>query len=106
MRFNKPFLAHTLALCLGTVLLGAAAPDSFASGSTAVGSAQTGERAAYQRGKRLYQLKLGCDGCRFDGQSLNKKTAMSLTSGNDPLEELTADEKADLSVYLKRRFKL
>lgn len=96
-------LAPIIALCVVGMTLGMTASLSFASGSVVVGGAQTGDGAAYQRGKRLYNLKLACDGCVMDGKKLNKDSAMMLLE-NGVDRSLSSDEKHDVEVYLKRRF--
>ncbi len=78
---------------------------ALASGSDAVGHAQTGDKANYNLGKRVFAVKIACDSCSMPGFDLNKSSAQDLL---DKLSEanLLEQEQEALSVYLKRRFKL
>ena len=78
---------------------------ALASGSDAVGSAQTGDRADYNKGKRVYAVKIACETCPMAGKKLNKETAKSLLMGGLG-SNLTSKEQQALTVYLERRFRL
>ena len=89
------------------IILNLAGFSSFtcASGSDAVGSAKTGERAFYGLGKRIYSKKIVCKSCPLAGTKLNRDLAEKILNG-DSSANLTSKEQAALSVYLKRRFRL
>lgn len=78
---------------------------ALASGSDAVGAAQTGDRAAYALGKRVYATKIACSSCPMSGKSLNKESAMMMMSEGTGAN-LSSSEQHALEVYLKKRFKL
>ncbi len=78
---------------------------ALASGSDAVGAAQTGDRAAYNLGKRVYAVKIACESCPMAGKKLNKDTAKIMLMSDSKTDLTTSEEKA-LTIYLKRRFRL
>lgn len=90
---------------LAGVMLTAVSGVAFASGSDAVGAAQTGDRAAYNLGKRVLATKVICKACPMAGKKINKEAAVSLLK-NGSGAQLDTSEKKALKVYLERRFKL
>jgi hypothetical protein len=93
---TKVFISSVLALGSSWAL---------ASGSEAGGSAQTGDMAMYNAGKGVYATKFACGDCPLAGKPLNAELARGLLD-KKPAAQLSADESAALTVYLKRRFKL
>jgi hypothetical protein len=86
-------------------VLAMASSLAMASGSDGGSSAQTGDAAAYNMGKRVYATKLACSGCPMAGKELDAAAAKQLLS-TKPAVQMSADEEQALGVYLKRRFKL
>ena len=76
-----------------------------ASGSSAVGSAKTGDNAIYGQGKRVFAVKVACDSCSMPGLKLNKGSAKELLQ-KIPEIKLSSEDAQALSFYLKRRYKL
>lgn len=93
-----PLLIFTAAVAINT-------SPVLASGSDAVGQAQTGSGASYNQGKRVYATQLACEACPMAGQDLNTRSALNLLA-KLPESQLKENDKEALSVYLKRRFKL
>jgi hypothetical protein len=77
---------------------------SMASGTDGAAGAETGDTAAYNRGKAVFATKVACPSCPMPGKSLDAALARELTAKKPPA--LNADEARALDVYLKRRFKL
>ena len=98
-------IKNVLKCSLITVSLTAFSSFAFASGSDAVGSAQTGERAQYGLGKRVFSKKIVCKSCPMAGTKLNRDSAEKILS-DDAAANLTSKEQTALAVYLKRRFRL
>jgi hypothetical protein len=78
---------------------------ALASGSEGGGQAETGDTAAYNRGKSVYAEKFSCSACSMAGKSLDAGSARELLANKGGVS-LSAEEAAALDVYLKRRFKL
>ncbi len=87
------------------LILSAVSTVAFASGSDAVGAAQTGDRGAYNLGKRVLATKVICKSCPMAGKKINKSAAMSLLADGTGADLKPAEQKA-LRIYLERRFKL
>jgi hypothetical protein len=85
-------------------LLTLAAGLALASGNDGVGTAQTGDAAAYNLGKGVVSTKLVCRSCPLAGKTIDAAAARELL--NKKPVELTAQESAAVDLYLKRRFKL
>jgi hypothetical protein len=83
-------------------LIGGAA---FASGSEGFSQAPTSDTRLYNTGKGVYADKYSCGGCTLAGKSLNAELAKEILSGK-PKVDLSEDEQAALTVYLKRRFRV
>ena len=96
---------HSLLHITLAVALTWAASSSFASGSDAGGSAETGDAQAYNIGKGVYAQKLGCKSCPLAGKTLDQAAARDLVAGKGTAG-LSAEEQKALAVYLSRRFKL
>lgn len=79
--------------------------STFASGSDAVGSAQTGDRVYYGLGKRVYSKKIVCKSCPMAGTKLNRNSAEKILN-DDTVTSLSNKEQKALAVYLTRRFRL
>lgn len=100
MRLKKRLMLNLAALSFTTFT-----SLALASGSDAIGSAQTGATADYNKGKRIYAVKIACKTCPMSGKKLNKSVAQKLLNQGAGTS-LTAAENHSLQVYLKRRFKL
>lgn len=98
---NQKWLKYSIA----GVMLTAASSAAFASGSDAVGAAQTGDRAAYNLGKRVLATKVVCKACPMAGKKINRDAAESILNDGTGAQ-LNKSEKKALRIYLKRRFKL
>jgi hypothetical protein len=92
------------ALCAAAsaVLISGAA---LASGSEGFSQAPTNDTRLYNTGKGVYADKFSCASCPLAGKSLNAELAKEVLSGK-PKVELSEDEQAALTVYLKRRFRI
>jgi hypothetical protein len=91
-------IAFAVALLLGST-------GALASGSEGIGGGQTSDTALYNAGKGVYADKFACSACPLASKSLNASLAKEILSGT-PKVQLSADEQAAISVYLKRRFKI
>ncbi|HAG94383.1 MAG: hypothetical protein CMK83_13525 [Pseudomonadales bacterium] len=96
---------NKLSHCALILFMSMASSLALASGSDAVGHAQTGDKANYNLGKRVFAVKIACESCSMPGFDLNKSSAQELLQ-KLPQADLTSREQEAVSVYLKRRFKL
>jgi hypothetical protein len=78
---------------------------AFASGSESIAGGQTSDAALYNAGKGVYADKFACSACPLASKPLNSAVAKDVLNGT-PKVQLSADEQAAVSVYLKRRFKI
>jgi hypothetical protein len=78
---------------------------AFASGSESIAGGQTSDTALYNAGKGVYADKYACSACPLASKPLNSTVAKDVLNGT-PKVQLSADEQAAVSVYLKRRFKI
>jgi hypothetical protein len=78
---------------------------AFASGSESIAGGQTSDTALYNAGKGVYADKFACSACPLVSKPLNSTVAKDVLNGT-PKVQLSADEQAAVSVYLKRRFKI
>ncbi len=76
-----------------------------ASGSESIGGGQTSDTALYNAGKGVYADKYSCSSCPLASKSLNASLAKEVLNGT-PKVQLSAEEQAAVSMYLKRRFKI
>jgi hypothetical protein len=95
--FNQS-LALAMLLSLSSVAV-------WASGSESIAGGQTSDAALYNAGKGVYADKFACSSCPLASKSLNASVAKDVLGGT-PKVQLTSDEQAAISVYLKRRFKI
>jgi hypothetical protein len=107
MKHKVSFLqsASTAFALTAGLLIGTVAVPAWASGNDGAGSAETGDAAAYNTGKGVYNSKLACSGCPMAGKTLDATSARELLNNKRGVS-LSAEESAALDVYLKRRFKL
>lgn len=91
-----------MALCLAFALT---AGSAAASGSDGGSAAETGDAAAYNKGKGVFSSKYACGACPMGGKNLDASNARELLADKKGVS-LSADESAAMDVYLKRRFKL
>jgi hypothetical protein len=99
MKFLSPqSITFALALSLGV-------SGAFASGSESIAGGQTSDSAMYNIGKGVYSDKFSCSTCPLATKSLNANVAKEVLGGT-PKVQLSPDEQAAMSVYLKRRFKI
>ncbi len=84
--------------------LACTASFSLASGTDGAAGAETGDTAAYNRGKAVFANKVACASCTMPGKTLDAALARELIAKKPPA--INADEAGALDVYLKRRFKL
>lgn len=84
--------------------LACTATFAMASGNDGAAGAETGDTAAYNRGKAVFATKLACKSCPMAGKKLDAALARELIAAKPAA--LNADEGRALDVYLKRRFKL
>jgi hypothetical protein len=100
--------AHKSALlrAAGALVLILSASAALASGSDGGGGAETGDTAAYNRGKSVYASKLACGSCPLAGKKLDAALARELLASKPAAASLSPEEAGALDTYLKRRFKL
>jgi hypothetical protein len=96
-------LSSKLTMIAAAFLLSSA--GAFASGSEGIAGGQTSDSALYNAGKGIYADKFSCSACPLASKPLNSALAKDVLSGT-PKVQLSADEQAAISVYLKRRFKI
>jgi hypothetical protein len=99
---SKKSIAHRLACAIAFSLCSAGA---FASGSESIAGGQTSDTAMYNAGKGVYADKFACSACPLASKSLNASVAKEVLNGT-PKVQLSSDEQAAVSMYLKRRFKI
>jgi TPP-dependent pyruvate/acetoin dehydrogenase alpha subunit len=98
MQVSKQIKRLMLALVLPVVCASA-----FASGSEAY---EDPKQKMYNTGKAVYEQKLACTGCAMAGKALDKDVAKMLLEDGSKTSTLSADEKAALVEFLKKRFKM
>lgn len=96
---HRRFITNAIAITFSLVT-----SLAMASGSDGGGSAETGDEAAYNKGKSVYAAKLACSSCPMAGKRLDAAAARELIA--KPTSTLSAPEAQALQVYLTRRFKL
>jgi hypothetical protein len=87
------------------MVLSLSSVGAFASGSESIAGGQTSEAALYNAGKGVYADRFACSSCPLASKSLNAGLAKEILGGT-PKMQLSSDEQAAISVYLKRRFKI
>ncbi|MCY3985851.1 MAG: hypothetical protein OXF23_02255 [Candidatus Dadabacteria bacterium] len=92
-----------LTLIAATMLL--VQVPAFASGSASAGDGAS-PRSDYAKGKAITFSKLVCETCAMQKADLNSESAMALRDSLGEMEDLSAEEKALVSEYLTRRYKL
>jgi hypothetical protein len=95
----------TTQLMAFAMFLSLSSAAAFASGSESIAGGQTSDAALYNAGKGVYADKFACSSCPLASKSLNSSVAKEVLGGT-PKVQLTSDEQAAVSVYLKRRFKI
>jgi hypothetical protein len=98
----KIFYPQSIALATAFLL---SSSGAFASGSESIAGGQTSEAALYNAGKGVYADKFACSACPLASKPLNSTVAKDVLNGT-PKVQLSSDEQAAISVYLKRRFKI
>lgn len=98
MQVSKQIKQLLLGLVLPVVCAGA-----FASGSE---SYEDPKQKMFNTGKAVYEQKLACPTCALAGKTLDQELAKMILDDAAKTATLSADEKAALTEFLKKRFKL
>ena len=109
-RYPHQIGALALWCALASLTAGAAHASGGYGGTSVYGTPRTGSfdtdaLSSYNRGKSIFERRLGCSECPLAGVSLDEVLARDLLSNKRGVA-LTHEEGYALDLYLKRRFRL